>query len=165
LPPFTGGTRLAEAAANCGGGLGTSSGALTVTSSTFSGNSASAGGSLYHFGGFASLAGNLLASNASGANCSGTLTDNGYNLSDDGSCGFSGAGSANNASLPLGTLTTGDPGQQVHIPAALSAAIGAIPRGTTVNNNGVMLACDGSTTDQLGSERPITAGNACTSGA
>ncbi|MCB0021221.1 MAG: hypothetical protein KDE09_25670, partial [Anaerolineales bacterium] len=63
----------------------------------------------------------------------------------------------------LSVTTT--PGQQVHTPQAGSDAIGAIPYGTTINNNGVTLACNQTTTDQLGADRPITALTACTAGA
>src|SRR5271155_2423427 len=73
--------------AGCGGGI-SNSGALTVTNSTFSGNSATGiGGGIY----IASLdfnpvtlEGTILASSPSGGNCAGTVTDGGYNISDDG---------------------------------------------------------------------------------
>ena len=52
------------------------------------------------------LAGNIFAAGASGDNCvnGGTLTDNGYNLSDDATCTNGGTGSATNATLNLGAL-------------------------------------------------------------
>ena len=53
----------------------------------------------------------------------------------------------------------------MHTPQAGSDAIGAIPNGTTFDNNGVMLACNQTTTDQLGNTRPINSGGDCTSGA
>jgi len=96
---------------------------------------------------------------AGGANCKGAMIDNGYNLPDDGSCGFSGT-SANNATLNLGPLSGG-----VFTPQAGSEAIGAVPNGIIVDNNGVTLACNGTANDQLGSSRPINAGTDCTSGA
>ncbi|MCO5195749.1 MAG: right-handed parallel beta-helix repeat-containing protein, partial [Anaerolineae bacterium] len=152
-----------------GGGI-YNRGTLTVTNSTFSGNFANNnGGGVYNWsGGTAHLAGTIFAVGSNGANCTnlGTLTDNGYNLSDDGSCGFSGTGSANNATLNLSGLSvTTTPGQQVHTPNEPSDAIGVIPYGTTINNNGVTLACNQTTTDQLGVNRPITAFTACTAGA
>ncbi len=109
----------------------------------------------------------ILDTGTNGANCQnfGTLTDNGYNLSDDASCGFTGTGSANNATLNLSALTGSGPGGGVHTPQAGSNAIGAIPNGINIDNNGVALACDGTTTDQLGNTRPITSGADCTSGA
>ncbi|MCA9967980.1 MAG: hypothetical protein KC423_27230, partial [Anaerolineales bacterium] len=154
--------------ANYGGGIRNEGGTLTATNSTFSDNEATiSGGGMYNSGTMY-LAGTIFANSTSGGNCvnnGGTLTDNGYNLSDDASCGFSGT-SANNATLNLSALSvTTTPGQQVHTPQAGSDAIGAIPYGTTINNNGVTLACNQTTTDQLGADRPITALTACTAGA
>ncbi|MCP4211315.1 MAG: hypothetical protein GY764_07525 [Halieaceae bacterium] len=148
------------------GGAGAiyTTGAMTVTNSTFSDNSAPIGGAIVNEAGSMHLAGNLFATGASGANCenSGTFTDNGYNLSDDTTCTNGGTGSAINATLNLGVLSGG-----VHTPADPSDAIGVIPNGTSINNNGVTLACDQSTTDQLGTTRPAdTLGiGPCTSGA
>ena len=144
-----------------GGMMNTNYGILTVSNSTFSGNTAPGSGSAL----FASdpstvnFAGNIFAG---GDNCDirGTLNDNGYNLSDDGTCTNGGTGSATNATLNLSALSGG-----VHTPQPGSDAIGAIPNGTSVNNNGVTLACNGTTTDQLGSTRPINSGGDCTSGA
>ncbi|MDX1409564.1 MAG: hypothetical protein R3330_15560, partial [Saprospiraceae bacterium] len=155
-------------AADIGGGIfADTGGTLTVTESTFSGNSADVNGGGISNVGMAYLAGVILDTGPSGPNClnSGTLTDNGYNLSDDASCGFSGT-SANNVTLNLSALSvTTTPGQQVHTPQAGSVAISVIPNGTTINNNGVTLACNQTTTDQLGSNRPINGGDPCTSGA
>ncbi len=162
-----------------GGGV-YSLGTLTVTNSTFSGNSAPNGGNIFNSSAKGALT--ITSSTVSGsgiesygpayvagtifdAPCVGILTDNGYNLSDDVSCGFTGVGSFNNAVLNLSPLSAGGPGQQVHTPIALSYAIGAVPNGTVVDNNGVTLACNGTTADQLRAERPINAGGACTSGA
>ncbi len=177
-----------------GGGIGTNgaSSLVTVTNSTISGNSADVdGGGIYNLGtltvtnstladnkrissgaggiynlGTVHFAGVILDTGTSGPNCegNGTLNDNGYNLSDDASCGFTGT-SANNATLNLSALSGTGPGNQVHTPVAPSAAIGVIPNGTTVNNNGVTLACNQTTTGQLGTDRPIIGGDACTSGA
>jgi hypothetical protein len=137
---------------------------VTVVNSTFSGNTSPDGGAIVVtiLGSTAHLAGNIFKAGASGDNCAvyGTLNDNGYNLSDDGTCTNGGTGSATNATLNLGALSGG-----VHTPQAGSDAVGAIPNGTSINNNGVTLACNGTTTDQSGSTRPITSGDDCTSGA
>jgi hypothetical protein len=53
----------------------------------------------------------------------------------------------------------------VHIPGAGSAALGAIPYGTNMNFGGAILACDTSTTDQLGQTHPLLASGPCTAGA
>ena len=161
---FSGNTVSYGGIGGYGGGI-SNSGMLTVTYTTFSGNTAATAGNSIDGGGTVYLAGVILDTGTSGANCSGSMTDNGYNLSDDASCSFTGTGSADNATLNLGALTGTGPGQQVHVPADPSDAIGAIPNGTTINNNGVTLACNSTTTDQIGSTRPIYGGDACTSGA
>ena len=166
----TNSTFSGNAATVHGGGIINWNGPLTVTNSTFSDNTADGyGGGIINDAGTVHLAGTIFARGTNGANCdnnSGTLTDNGYNLSDDASCGFSGTGSANNATLNLSALSvTTTPGQQVHTPQLGSDAIGVIPNGTTINNNGVTLACNQTTTDQLGADRPLNSGDACTAGA
>lgn len=75
-------------------------------------------------------------------------------------CTNGGMGSATNATLNLGSLSG-----RVHTPAVPSDLIGAIPSDTSIDNNGVTLACDGSTTDQIGHPRPIEAGDPCNAGA
>ena len=149
-----------------GGGIVNGS-TLIVTNNTFAGNAASSFGSGIYNLGTAHLAGTIFADSPSGDNCTsfGTLTDNGYNLSDDASCGFSGTGSANNATLALGNLADNGGPTQTHLPGAGSNAIGAIPNGTTISNNGTSWTCDQSATDQRGELRPINSGDGCTAGA
>jgi CSLREA domain-containing protein len=62
-----------------GGGI-QNNGSLTVTNSTFVGNSADFGGGISAFNGSGTLKGTLLADEASGGNCDGSITDGGYNL-------------------------------------------------------------------------------------
>ena len=69
----------------------------------------------------------------------GTLNDNGYNLSDDATCTNGGTGSATNATLNLGALADNGGPTLTHLPGAGSDAIGAIPNGTTISNNGTTL--------------------------
>ncbi|MCA9997568.1 MAG: right-handed parallel beta-helix repeat-containing protein, partial [Anaerolineales bacterium] len=142
---------------------------LTITNSTFFDNS---NPNNWETGitneGTANLAGNVFVKGASGSNCGnygGTINDNGYNLSDDATCINGGIGSANNATLNLGNLADNGGPTQTHLPGVGSDAIGAIPYGTTINNNGVTLACNQTTTDQLGADRPLNSGDACTAGA
>ncbi len=146
-----------------GGGIDNYS-ELTVTNSTFSGNS---GTGLYNSFGTVYLAGNIFASGASGNNChnNDTLADNGYNLSDEGTCTDGGTGSVTNATLNLGALADNGGTTQTHLPGAGSNAIGAIPNGTTISNNGINWTCDQSTTDQRGESRPINSGDDCSAGA
>ncbi|HPF73786.1 MAG: hypothetical protein H7A20_08365 [Rhodanobacteraceae bacterium] len=154
---------LSGNSASAGGGIENQAGTLTVTWSTFSRNDASSsGGGISSVSGTVHLAGNLFDVGWQGDNCVnlGTLADNGYNLSNDFTCVDGGTGSATNASLNLGPLVDG-----THWPMSPSDAIGLIPNGTTVDNNGVTLACDGTATDQIGHARPSLDGDPCNAGA
>jgi CSLREA domain-containing protein len=121
------------------------SGTLTVTNSTFSGNGGGAGGGIANAGflgisngGVATLKSTILANSSGGfetppSNCSGgTIIDAGYNISDDGSCGFARTGSAHNGDSvdPLlsatGVADNGGPTQTVALQEG-SPAIDAIP--------------------------------------
>jgi hypothetical protein len=79
-----------------GGGIFNQGGTLTVSNSTLSGNSANNGGSLSSNGGSVTLKNTIVANNdqVRGWDCSGTITDGGYNLDSGTSCGF---GTANNS--------------------------------------------------------------------
>jgi hypothetical protein len=80
------------------GGAIVNGGMLTVTNSTFSGNSASVVGGIFYFNGNVTLKGTILAREfVSGGNCANTITDAGYNVSDDNTCGFISGTSFNNA--------------------------------------------------------------------
>jgi predicted outer membrane repeat protein len=88
---------------------------LTVTNSTFSGNKAEVssptGGAIANFESTASLKGNILASSTPN-NCNAAVTDAGYNISDDGSCGFTGTSIDNSTTLhldPAGLRNNGGP--------------------------------------------------------
>jgi len=144
-----------------GGGI-MNTGTLYSTYNTFAFNLAPSGSNLVNFM-EVYMTGTIL-DGVSGENCmaaipSAAINDMGFNLSSDASCAFTGPGSVNNANLLLGQLSGG-----VHTPSAGSDAIGAIPYGTIITGNGLSLTCNGSMTDQLGSNRPINADDACTSG-
>jgi hypothetical protein len=152
-----------EGAEGYGGGI--LSGAIetvTVTNSTFSGNSATVGGGIDNEAGSVSLEGTIVAGSTSGSDCGGIITDGGYNI-DDGSCGFkasnnsvsdytgpilSGAGLANNGgpteTIALDTSNTSNP------------AIDAIPTDSSIG-------CPA--TDQRGYTRPDEGEPACDMGA
>ncbi|MCO5198331.1 MAG: hypothetical protein M9941_11370 [Anaerolineae bacterium] len=166
----TNSTFSGNTAAGSGGAISNYETPLTVTNSTFSGNSASSGGAIYGYyaNSIINLAGNIFVAGANGANCAnnlGTLTDNGYNLSDDATCTNGGFGSQTNATLNLGALAANGGLTPTHLPGAGSAAIGAIPFGYVGDNNGVLMACNQTTTDQIGQSRPLTTNITCTSGA
>jgi hypothetical protein len=111
-----------------GGGI-QNSGTLTVTNSSFSANSGGPAGIENDFK--ANIKGTILATN-DGGNCSGTIIDAGYNISDDSTCGFGKTGSANNGDgvNPLlsaaGLANNGGPTQTIALQSG-SPAIDAIP--------------------------------------
>jgi len=118
--------------AGYGGAILTYAGTLTVTNSTFSGNAATtSGGAIYSEGGTVQVSnstfGNnpetiggggalsnagssvfiqnsIVANSANGGNCAGTITSDGYNLSSDSTCAFSGTGDLNHKNPKLGAL-------------------------------------------------------------
>jgi predicted outer membrane repeat protein len=118
-----------------GGGI-ESGGTLTLTNSTFSGNSANGlyggGGDLDNFGD-ASIKGTIFAGRSRGGNCSGdTITDDGFNVSGDGTCASGGEGSLNNVTKgelnldPRGLRDNGGPTRTIALLAG-SVAIDEIP--------------------------------------
>jgi hypothetical protein len=137
-----------------GGGIYNNSGVVTVKASTISGNSASLGsGAGIHDLGFATIKNTIMASQ-SGDDCSsvnayGSITDGGYNIDDDGTCGFSAANNSFSNTDPLldpaGLRDNGGPTQTIALQPG-SPAIDAIPAGV----NG----CATITSDQRGVSRP-----------
>ena len=96
-----------------GGGILSEDGTLAVTNSTFSGNSADVGGGIHNTSS-ATLKGTILmASGSGGGACGGTITDDGYNIADDGSCMFSALTSISNSTKlhldPAGLQNNGGP--------------------------------------------------------
>ncbi len=174
-----------------GGGLSNASpgATATITDSTFSGNGASEGGALYvtrdtvtlsastivgnsagNGGGIANfatldMAGDILANNRTGSSDCGSfgsaVTDLGFNIADDGSCGFSATGSISNSSsldASLAPLANNGGLTQTILPTPASPAAGAIPNPTTVD---AIQLCP--TTDQRGTASALNA--ACNMGA
>ena len=164
-----------SATGNFGGGAikNICDGIVVVTNSTFSGNSTTSlyqeNGDIANSGGTVYMTGTILDTGTSGGNCYGAITDNGYNLSDDGSCGLSGPGSQNYAALNLGALADNGGPAQTHLPGTDSAAIDVIPYGTTIDNNGMNYTCgqtgESLDFDQRGQPRPAAVGGNCDAGA
>jgi hypothetical protein len=121
---------------------------VTITGSTLSGNNGGTGGSgggITNFSGTVSVAASIVADGTSSVDCSGSITDAGYNLDDDGSCGFTASTdfSDTRAGLyPGGLQNNGGPTQTIALEQG-SPALGA------VNN---LSLC--STPDQRGVARP-----------
>jgi len=104
-------------------------GVLTVTSSTLSGNSANAtnGGGGILQDGSSSVTTTIVANSPSGGDCFGSITDAGYNVDDDGSCGFSSTNhSQSGVDAGLGLLqNNGGPTQTIALEPG-SPAVGAV---------------------------------------
>jgi CSLREA domain-containing protein len=173
--------------ANVGGGIANANGGtLTVTNSTFSGNGAVVGGAMSNDGTlevtYSTLSGNgadlgsgiqnafvetakttlsstvLANSKGNGQNCRGTITDGGYNISDDSSCTFTDSTSKNATDPeldPNGLQNNGGPTQTIALQQG-SPAVDYIPEGE--NGCGTTIR-----TDQRGIKRPQ--GKTCDVGA
>ncbi len=140
---------------NIGGGIENNGGTVSISNSTFSGNFAIAGGGIYTSRAV-NIGGSIVADNT-GGDCYGPLTDQGYNLSSDSSCGFTGTGSLQNTDPkldPNGLLNNGGPTQTIALEPD-SPAVDHIPVDSSCPASG--------TTDQRGVSRPQ--GPACDIGA
>jgi len=157
-------------AAQAGGAIGNNSGTVSITSSTLSGNSASIlGGAIYNVGpggdifspATVRIGGSIVANSMGGGNCynDGTITDAGYNLSDDSSCGFSSANhDLTNTNPQLGPLASNGGPTETMALLSTSPAIDVIP------TSDVSL-CPASGTDQRGYRRPDAGESYCDIGA
>jgi len=118
----------------------------TISSNTAAGRDGSYGGGIF---GMSTLQNSIVANNSSGGNCSGTMTSNGYNLSSDNTCNFSGPGDLNNTKPLLGPLqNNGGPTQTQALLPGSPAIDAGNPNGCT-DGGGHLLK-----TDQRGAPRP-----------
>ena len=111
-----------------GGGIFNDDAEIGVTNCTFSMNSAGGGAdiSTENFGG--TFANSTIFASTGGNNCDG-VGDNGYNISNDNSCGFSGTSKNNSTTLnldPLGLQNNGGPTQTIALESG-SQAIDFVP--------------------------------------
>jgi YVTN family beta-propeller protein len=159
---LTNSTLSGNSAGFSGGGI-SNQGTASLTNDTLSGNSASyGGGGIINYGTLTAKS-SIVANGSSGGNCyfsAGTLTSQGHNLTDDGTCStyFNQTGDLNSTPAGLGILqNNGGPTQTIALFSS-SPAVDAIPAGscTDVSGNSV-------TTDQRGVARPQ--GAACDIGA
>jgi Abnormal spindle-like microcephaly-assoc'd, ASPM-SPD-2-Hydin len=151
------------------GGAIYNDGTLAVSFSTLSGNSlpdGGRGGAIYSGAGTLVLKGTLLADQTSGENCyiggSGTLTSDGYNLSDDSTCSsLTQTGDQNDSATaalsPSGLQHNGGPTQTIAL-LSTSSAVDAIPPSACKDALGNPVP-----TDQRGVARPQ--GSGCDIGA
>ena len=135
-----------NSAVRYGGAIFNNGSPVTVTNSTFSENSApEGGGGIYHSRGTVNLMNTIVANSPSGGNCDGNpIIDGGYNIDDDGTCGFSTANNSKPSTDPLldpeGLQDNGGPTKTI----ALQSSSPAIDKGNSF----------GATTDQRGVQRP-----------
>jgi hypothetical protein len=146
-------------------------GTLAVIFSTFFGNFATDSGGVANASGSASVSSTIFADSINNSdsgpisNCSGTITDGGYNISDDDSCGFAKTGKADNGDNvnPMlssdGLINNGGPTQTIALSPG-SPAIDAIPLADCTNQNSKRLE-----TDQRGLPRPDGKEKVCDIGA
>jgi hypothetical protein len=92
---------------------------LRANNSTFAGNAATRSGGGISNSGKANVQNTILA-NASGGNCDGGVTSNGYSLSSDDTCSFNNTGDLNNTDPQLGPLqNNGGPTQTMALPSGV----------------------------------------------
>jgi CSLREA domain-containing protein len=138
------GNRATTSDPSVGGGAVFAAAPIQLASVTFSRNTAVSGGAALHNYGAAVTIKNTILANSGAAHCagSGTLTSQGYNLSDDVSCGFSATGDRNGIGAMLGPLADHGGPTLTHRPLGGSPAIDAgNPAGCT-DTTGAGLADD-----------------------
>jgi len=160
----TNSTFSGDSAGNGGGGIYNNN-TLYVTNSTFSANSADNDGGGIFTSGSVTIKSTLLAGNSTGQNCgfsNGSVTSQGYNLSDDSSCisAFDQPGDLNHTPAqldPHGLQNNGGPTQTVALLPG-GPAVDHIPDANCTDTNDKPV-----TTDQRGVSRPQ--GKGCDVGA
>ncbi|GAA2076273.1 hypothetical protein GCM10009840_08290 [Pseudolysinimonas kribbensis] len=105
-------------------------------------------------GGSLTLTATIVGDNVA-PNCSGTVGDGGYNLSDTASCGFSATGSISGGTASLANLAENGGPTKTRLPAKTGDAVDRIPSGTA--------GCASDATDQRG--EPRLQGSGCDIGA
>jgi hypothetical protein len=121
-------------------GGGVTGGTTVISSSTISGNSAANGGGIANA---VVTFQNSIVANNNGGNCyNSTPTSDGYNLSSDATCNFSGPGDMNNINPLLGPLANnGGPTQTMALTSGSPAIDAGNPNGCT-DNLGNLLKTD-----------------------
>ena len=132
------------------GGLFQSSGKLLINNSTFGGNMAGAGGAgIFNVTGSTVTLQNSILANDRGGNCLGNVASGGYNLSNDDSCSFEGAGDLNSVDAELGPLQNN---------GGLTDTMALLPGSLAIDSGNPAGCTDGQghllTTDQRGQPRP-----------
>ena len=137
-----------------GGGLavgGRSAGHLDF--STVDGNAASTGSGLFNTPNSALTSSNTVIAGDPSGNCSGLITDQGYNLDSGFSCGLTGTGDISGSDAGLNSLSNNGGPTMTEAPATGSPLIDAANP-----------SCPPPGTDQRGAARPYPAGGRCDMG-
>jgi predicted outer membrane repeat protein len=147
----TNSTFYLNSATTNGGALYSSGGTVQISSSTFGTNpeNIGGGGALSNAGSSVLIQNSIIANSGNGGNCAGTITSDGYNLSSDSTCNFSGSGDLNGTNPKLGALrSNGGLTQTMALPKGSPALDAGNPAGC-FDFSGNLLK-----TDQRGQLRP-----------
>ena len=147
----TNSTFYLNSATTSGGAIYSQGGTVQISNSTFGINAENigGGGALANAGSAFFMQNSIVANSGNGGNCAGIITSNGYNLSSDTTCNFSGSGDLNGTSPKLGALhSNGGPTQTMALPKGSPALDAGNPAGCR-DFAGNLLK-----TDQRGQPRP-----------
>ena len=147
----TNSTFYLNSATTSGGAIYSAGGTVQISNSTFGINAENigGGGALANVGSTVLIQNSIVANSGNGGNCAGTITSNGYNLSSDSTCNFSGSGDLNGQNPKLGALhNNGGPTQTMALQKS-SPALDAGNPGGCRGFAGNLLK-----TDQRGQPRP-----------
>jgi predicted outer membrane repeat protein len=147
----TNSTFSGNSATTSGGAIYSQGGAVRISNSTFGNNSVTIGGGgvLRNAGSSVRIQNSIVANTANGGNCAGTITSNGYNLSNDNTCHFNSHGDLNDKNPKLSPLgANGGPTQTMALQNGSPALDAGNPAGCR-DFAGKLL-----TTDQRGLRRP-----------
>ena len=147
----TNSTFYLNSATTSGGAIYSAGGTVQISNSTFGINAENigGGGALANVGSTVLIQNSIVANSGNGGNCAGTITSNGYNLSSDSTCNFSGSGDLNGQNPKLGALhNNGGPTQTMALQKS-SPALDAGNPGGCRDFAGNLLK-----TDQRGQPRP-----------
>jgi predicted outer membrane repeat protein len=122
-----------NSAVTSGGAIYSQGGTVQISNSTFGINPATSGGgggALSNAGGSFLIQNSIVANTGYGGNCDGTITSDGYNLSSDSTCNFSGPGDLNGTNPNLGALqSNGGPTQTMALQSGSPALDAGNPAG------------------------------------
>jgi predicted outer membrane repeat protein len=162
----TNSTFSGNSAPNAGGAIYTNANSpVTVTNSTFSGNLAAAGDAIHNDGDTSNVGlRNTIVASPRNNNCGGALpTDNGGNLDDGDTCGFTASTSKSNTPAgldPAGLKDNGGPTQTIALCSGVDTPAGCTGPSAAID---AAVNCPPPDTDQRGVSRPQ--GSACDIGA